>query len=375
MAGKIYNFKNSCFILVMIFFAVSPLLAQNFEPGYIITSENDTLRGSIKDETDANLSSKIFFKNEEGIVKKYGPGDLLGFGFSNGRTFEKQAITSLTPEGTDSIFVFAKNLIRGKIDLFVLRFPHRFKPDIFLSNNSTNKTVHLSKPEKREIIGKDGKKYTGMDYRYAGNLGLIKGKKTTTDNKKPPRFSEKKIMKDILNYNEDFQQEYPLKVYEEEVKYHYDLLVGLPIQSADGLRFRAGIYRNKSKVERTRNFNFMQGVVYNHWRNEAKALPEFENGTSIFGLQLLNFIPMGLNYHGDSKNVQPYGYAGVGFAVGMLTGHVVENNIYTGTKNTYTFLPTLNLGMGLRVRVGKTYLITEFTPTLNGAFLSLGISI
>lgn len=375
MSGKTFTYKNT-FLILVIFFAVSPILAQNFEPGYIVTSENDTLRGSIKNETDANLSTKVFFKKEGGMVEKYTTGDLLAFGFSNGRTFERQVVTTFTPEGTDSTFVFAKNLIRGKIDLYVLRFPHRFKPDIFLSNNTTNKTVYLPKPVKREIIGKDGKKYNGRDYRYAGNLDLIKAESSPASNSKPIRFSENSIKKDIIAYNENFQQEYPVKVYEEEVKYGYDLLVGIPIKTLNGFHFRTGLYRNKSLVERTHNFTFMQGIVYHHWSNEDTEPPGFKNGSSNFKWQLLNVIPLGLKFHGDHKNIQPYGYAGVGLAVGMLTDQVVEDYVFNGDRSTSIFLlPTFNVGLGLRVRVGKTYLITEFTPTINGVFLNVGLSI
>ncbi len=59
----------------------------------------------------------------------------------------------------------------------------------------------------------------------------------------------------------------------------------------------------------------------------------------------------------------------------MLTNRVIENSVNTGNETQFAFLPTLNAGLGLKIKAGNTFVITELTPTINNIFLNVGISL
>ncbi len=364
-------------VFVFVFIISASLAAQEYEEnGYIVTLDNDTIPGFIKPGTDAELSTEISFKRgRNGIIKKYNPRELLGFGFGNGRTYERKKILTTSGHGVDSTFFFTKNLVRGKIDLFVLRFPYRKKPAIILTNNNTDSSVLLSKPVKQEVIGEDGKKYNRRDFEYVRDLAKIKGESSEVNYEDPVKFSEKKIKKDILKYNKKFDEEYPVSTYSEEVDYNYTILAGTSIASSEGLRYRIGFYRNKNSIERTTNFSFMQGIVYHYWSDDNQEIPQQENTAINYKWQFLNIIPIAIQFQGNSKDIQPYGYAGVGFGTAFLTDRIIENGEYTGDDAYVKFLPSLNAGIGLRIRMREIFLVTELTPTFNGFFVNLGLSI
>jgi hypothetical protein len=53
---------------------------QDFDPGYIIKLNKDTLRGFIKIELESDLTNLIHFKNDEGsALKEYKAEELSGF--------------------------------------------------------------------------------------------------------------------------------------------------------------------------------------------------------------------------------------------------------------------------------------------------------
>lgn len=365
--------KLSFFLLIGLI-SFQCLGQSSYEAGYIILQNRDTVNGFILEAPDGQLARKIKFKtNKNASASIYRSKELVGFGFNNGRVFERFPIVS--SEG-DTAYVFAKNVIRGKIDAYVWRHPNRSKPDFFLINNSTNNTVQLTKPAKKVIKDKNGKSYFRKDYRYAGNLMLIKEDTVLSKMSVPPvRYTENKIKEDIIAYNQDFTEEYILKEYEEQIKFNYDIIGGMPINSAKELHFRAGIYRNKSRVERSTNFSVIQGIVYHHWSNDNREIPASGRGFLNYRWQLLNIIPWGVNFHGNSKVVQPYGYAGLGVAALKMTNDLYSNGEANGNEKLYYFFPTLNFGVGTKIRLGNNFLITELTPTINGLFWNVGFSL
>lgn len=359
------------FFLILSLVAVSNMVAQySFEPGYIITQNNDTIQGFILEKTDAELAGKIQFKaDKNAVVKTYRPDELAGFGFDHGRAFQQIPAVISTD---DTLYVFGKRIIEGKIDLFVLRHAHQTKPDIFLYNNLTDNIIPFIKPRRSKL-----KKQDSLSYSQSGLTDQFSRQDSSFVQEilAVKRPSEKKIKKEIIKYNRKFNEEYPVTVYREQVRYNYDILVGRPIDSSEELHFRAGVYRKKSRIERTTNLSFMQGIVYHHRGNTNKDLSLLPEGNSIYRWQLLNLIPFGVNFHGNSKTIQPYGYAGVGAGVIMAEDHVVVEGEQQENETNFQFLPTVNVGIGLKFRLGKTYLITELTPTINSLFWNVGISL
>lgn len=358
------------FFLFFSVVAISNIVAQSsFEPAYYITQDKDTIRGFILEKTDAELARNFQFRaDKNSVVKTYRPDEIPGFGFANGRVFQQIPVV-ITKE--DTVFVFAKRIVEGKIDLFVRRYAHQSKPDIFLYNNSTNKIIPIFQPRRR-VLQMDSLSLPQPEFGEKLNSEDSSFVQEILSQKKP---SEKRIRKKVIKYNREFQEEYPVNIYREQLKHNYDILAGLPITTSEELHFRVGVYRNKSRVERSTNYSFMDGLVYQHRSNTNQDLTVLPEGNSIYRWHLINVIPFGVNFHGNSKVIQPYGYAGLGAGVIMAEDLVVVNGEQKENEISYQIFPTLNVGIGLKIRLGKTFLITELTPTINSLFWNVGLSL
>jgi hypothetical protein len=71
------------FCLLFLFFQFTTLSSQGrFQPGYIITNENDTLFGFVKDREEApfaKIYKKIRFKDESLFTKRFSPDKIAGY--------------------------------------------------------------------------------------------------------------------------------------------------------------------------------------------------------------------------------------------------------------------------------------------------------
>lgn len=364
--------KKFLFIGCFILYGFSSFGQESFEAGYIIDRERDTINGFILKGTDEDLARSITFKktgNSSPVM--YNAKSLRGFSFENGRAFQSHSIPG--KRKGDSLYVFAKNLIEGKIDLFVWRSPQRYKPDFFLRNNETGRITHLRRPEKtRETIAKeDSIKFAGGS--YLQDLQYVKG--DTTLPATGPKYSEKRITKDILDFNKAFADNYPVEEYNPEVITNIDVLAGIPFNfSSEAKNFRAGIYVSRERPEREENFLLTHGIIYHYNEYRREIAENFQEGEIPFKSHLVNLLPLAIKFQGGKNFIQPYGYAGAGIAMEWETNIKVENYEETGTEENTRFFPTLNAGIGAKANTGAVAIIAELTPTLNGLFFNLGFS-
>src|SRR5688572_8180045 len=186
-----------CLLIVLFALAsIYPLAAQKkFSSGFIVTLKNDTVKGFLMDGTDAELGSKITFKMIKTANDKieYRPADLLSFGFDNGRIFRSLASTNTPTEG-DSVFVFAKKILEGKINLYTYSKAKGNHPDIFLVNNYSGKIIYLKEPEKVSTTNENGVVRTVESFRHLGLISIAKGGSVlNSKNANKFKYSEKAI--------------------------------------------------------------------------------------------------------------------------------------------------------------------------------------
>lgn len=86
-----------------------------FQPGYIITNQNDTLKGLV-DYRGAERNARIcvFKENKSSDAKEYKPFDIRGYGFPGTRFYVSKNIKSNGQE----IPLFAKFLVEGATDSY-----------------------------------------------------------------------------------------------------------------------------------------------------------------------------------------------------------------------------------------------------------------
>ncbi|MDO3694846.1 outer membrane beta-barrel protein [Wenyingzhuangia sp. chi5] len=95
---------------MIMLFCVKSFAQNSFKDGYIITTENDTIYGQIKDRLDTNnYISCLFKKNQQ--IKEYYPSEIKEFGYNNYKVFKSRIV----------IDEFAELLVQGNTNLYKSR--------------------------------------------------------------------------------------------------------------------------------------------------------------------------------------------------------------------------------------------------------------
>lgn len=371
--------KTLNLFVLFILFCQNIKAQSSYDPGYVLTIENDTINGYILNDIDSKLAYKISFKNElsDSTITQYTTKELLGFGFTSGRVFERMQIKNKNQASTDSSNVFAKKLIDGKIDLYIWRHKKINSNDYFITNNRSGREAQLTKPknERKEI---DGKIYSKTNYKYKNQIVYVENDGTLEAKRsKRLKFGEKAIGKEILSYNRNFQEEYPIKKYEEPYEFSYDILAGIPLTfNEENTAFMIGFFRNKTFVEKTNRISYLSGIIYRYWSsNDGNLDYQYESGTPNYRQQILNIIPVGVKFQGNSGRVIPYGYIGAGIAAMINTNHVIEDYENVGSQTTFGGIyPTVNAGVGAKIKVNSNYILTEIAPTRLAVYFNVGYS-
>ncbi len=369
--------KYRVIVLLASVFLLNITNAQTVSPGYIVTTEKDTIRGFIIDQTDAELGLGIEFKKELSNPKAsyFSSGDLLGFGFNYGRLFER---VSMEDDSNDSVKVFAKRIVQGKIDMLVWRRLKGDSPYIFLTNKPSRREVYMTRPREKSA-SKDSEVPNTLDKKK--HIGLLIYVKSDSSNSLPDeedfRYSKKSITKNIQAYNSSFDKDFPVSQYKDPKKFTYDITVGTPILwTPEGFNFRVAFYRNKTLPEKSRKISLTRGISYRHWTEGEEYEGDLKNVDDNYRQQLLTIIPIGVNVHGNSGRIRPYAYIGVGLTFLLMTNHHIVNYENTGDSYTFVPIPSVNIGAGAKIKVGSNFILCELTPAGagGGLYLNLGYS-
>lgn len=106
------------FFAILIASATSLFAQFDFRPGYVVTSENDTLHGLIDYKGNkANARKCVFKMNAESEKREFTPEQLNAYRFENSKYYISKSIEM----GGEETTVFLEYLINGIVDLFYFR--------------------------------------------------------------------------------------------------------------------------------------------------------------------------------------------------------------------------------------------------------------
>jgi hypothetical protein len=363
------------FVIFLFIILTTPihLFSQTFKKGYIVNSLNDTIKGYMKEDTDDGLMKKIYFSIDTPATKitEYSSSELKGFGFNNGRIFEKFAIKEFN--GKDSIeqSFFAKRILTGKIVVYIIQSEKKDN-EYILKNKITNKIVHLEKPKEKPIKADDGKTFIARDSKYLQYMTFIKQDASAAIVKqKHISYTKKEIVKNIKKYNKLYKQQFPTSSYKEQKQISFSILGGYPLVKWDGSsNQRFCFYVDKTFIEKTVKVSFIQGVSYSSYiqYNNKEALN-----------QVISIFPLGLKFQTKPMIVTPYFYFGLGVqfitmpiykSIPNERGHEVA---YRETSPWFS----LNLGTGAKIKLtSRWYALAELSHKIyfEGLFINAGLS-
>ena len=114
--------KTLATCLGLLFSAISMTAQTNPQPGYIITNENDTIRGTIDYLTDfRNMYTCHFRADGAHDFQKYKPGEISGYRLTNTGIFY---VTRTFVVGHKEQTIFAEYLLKGGVSLYYARDAH-----------------------------------------------------------------------------------------------------------------------------------------------------------------------------------------------------------------------------------------------------------
>lgn len=153
---------KAVYILISLFISSISFAQSDFRPGYIISSENDTLYGFIDFRSDIRNSLQCTFHSDNGEKTVYHPFAIKGYRFTNGKYYISKWVKNQTSE---TVPLFVEYLVDGEKDLFYYRST---EGNNYLINYNDSTLVLL--PFQKKTNMKDGRYYGVQSTQHIGFL-------------------------------------------------------------------------------------------------------------------------------------------------------------------------------------------------------------
>ena len=162
------SLSNVCLLILILLLYLSDLQGQTlFQPGYVITNENDTLHGLIDYRGDTRNAKRCDFKTDlNSSVQEFTPQTIKGYRFIDGKYYVSKIIKSNDKE----VQIFLEYLVNGINDLY---FYADITQNHYFIEKSDGKLIELT--NERKMISIDGKDYIQESKNFIGLLKFAFG--------------------------------------------------------------------------------------------------------------------------------------------------------------------------------------------------------
>lgn len=324
----------------MMLLGILPAKAQtNPQAGYVITNDNDTLRGTIDYRTDAkNAHSCLFMADGETAYKEYLPNEIKGYRLSDiGSCY----VTRTFPiEGEQKTF-FAEYLLEGGVSLY----RHKESTvEYFYLVDADGKMATIR--ETGDVIHHRDDQITAQRIKLAEATQIFqKSQKTLKELWAMPQVSAEQLLKLTKAYNKEFYAEAgETEFYQKDIK------------SSDGLITR---FRIEGGVGFS-NMKFFPNSLYNDPIEVTSLVPIVGVGTDMIlprlSKKLLLQLMLSYSYNKGSREEAHYPYHR------KWTFH----DVCLQAGVAYSFMPEKRFSPLLRAGVSLDYLLGLETENMEG---------
>lgn len=134
--------------LAVLFFSSHFLIAQsNFQSGFVIKNNGDTLKGKIKYIGDVYLGKTCTFKDTSETIIDFNPSDIKAYRFTDDRYFVSREITFGKEKTKETVFL--EYLVNGKANVYYYK----------RNNNETRYFIEKDTSGLVELVYEEGYKY------------------------------------------------------------------------------------------------------------------------------------------------------------------------------------------------------------------------
>ncbi len=336
--------------------------SKEYVKGYMITLENDTINGFIKDDNRTVLAYQFLFKETlDSPAKTIIPTESNGFYFTPSFYYESIQINSVRDKQEKQ---FIRKLVDGNTDLYQV-VKGKFYEYVLIKENGEQ--LQIAKNDTEE----EGK-YT-EDTRYFGELKyFFRDCGDITANTKAIKYNEKTIVKLVQKYNscKAPNTNNQLLAKGRKLKVKVGLTTGFrrynldvsdlqpPFRPYEGrgasLRFGGLV-----SFAYFRKLSLQTGVIYNSYTAEGEYY--YLPGQGLLSHDISNLdIPILVKYNFSTKRTAPYFIGGIHLGK-LLNGTSSEMRIRDGDilideehELTLNNIVTYAAGFGVSIQLGKS---------------------
>ncbi|HHH53834.1 MAG TPA: hypothetical protein ENK91_09265 [Bacteroidetes bacterium] len=332
----------SFFILILIF-SIKSIAQQNYQPGYVIAINGDTIKGWIDYRNWKNNPKIIKFIHEKNANPvKYSPNSIKGFKVSDEVYISaaiKKEISSLEVKWLEdnptlnlkADTVFLKTLYAGTKSLLVYSF--KSKNNFYIVNNNKFKLLHY----KKYIKNINGKKGYAENKNYLGQLSIyLQDYPQIKSDLKKIRYAKSDLMKVFRNYYDFYPND--LRYFKKEKKGNskFGLKAGISSTYLDISRSNLDKLTpgNSIKISGAVYYELVLPWYLQKWSIVNELLIssyKFETTTEIFNNQS-SISEIGYTYINLNNLVQfkyPFGPVYVFVNAGMSNGWVLKEAFHS----------------------------------------------
>lgn len=338
--------KNKIIFLIIFFVVISSrsYCQNDFRSGFIITSENDTIKTQVAYRSNLKNYKSCLCKGEQGEIE-YLPNQIKGFGYDNDKFFSSQI-------SKDS---FVEALVSGKISLYKSKNTYYLKKDT---------SLYTLEPAFEEVE-KDGRVSVKENKSWRGITSfLISDCITDPQNVVAgTNQEEKSLTKLIVKYNKCTGSEVAeYKAHKPWIKYEFGATVGLSktdIQITKKKRYVAylkdsyssydptfGVLINIASPRISERFSFQSEIQF--IKSNYSSLIEINNPTKEIHDTYINLttlsVPLSLKYSFPEKKYGWYLQGGIDGEYHLnAETKVLSEYIVADVVTTYPERPAFNI--------------------------------
>jgi hypothetical protein len=317
---------------------------QNFDPGYIIQPNLDTVKGYIETVLEANYAQSIHFKKEMNAEwKVFTPADLPGFGFGN--DIYKSLRFQNTAEDSIMVTAFVKQLVRGEYNLYVYQKPER--KFYILQKDSTNYFLYDRVSRNSGETLQDGNYYNYLNLVSVPceNINRIVDRVS---------FNDKDMAAFILKVDNCESKGTATNLYQKPKTLMEPIVFvgGLPVPGYNQFTANFTLHITLPRVDKKTSINI--GVNYSNTTVETLEHNDYYSKYTLTTQNQIFSVPVTFQYNFTTSLIQPYFYAGISAAYLSKKADSQNSNIPASDTR---FGMALVAGIGIQAKVGSHLLI------------------
>jgi hypothetical protein len=333
--------KFICCLSVLSIFFSTIFAQQNIEPGYILATNRDTVKGFVEIAMESELTQSVKFKRDlNSTVKEYTPSEIKGFGIGKE---VYQSMQFLNTVNKIPVKAFVRQLITGEYNLFSYITPDR--KFYLLQKDTIFYFIYDRVTTNRGEIDEEGN-YQNYLHFISINCDKISNLYDRVG------FNDRDMSGFVLKVDNCLSAGKATSFYEKpKTKMQpYIFVGGFPVSGMN--QFTANFYLRFTTPRVDKKTSINMGLYYSYTTVETSERSDYYSLYTLVTHNQVYSVPVTFQYNFTSTLVQPYFYAGISAAYSTKTANSFTTGIPSSSNK---FGVALVVGIGIEVKIASKF--------------------